>query len=118
MFGAICGSLLLELSGYQHQLSLELDIPSFELDPASFCSITVKWSGIDGTGSSTGSISSVDHPSFAALRKHLNSKGFIRMSTNSVNGDVVLKEFKLNGKLFSPGDRFLCAAAMKHTIGV
>lgn len=57
--------------------------------------------------------SHVDHPSFDALRQHLEANGYIAIG-QGWNSDRVLKEFELNRVLFAVGDRFLCASAMKH----
>lgn len=67
----------------------------------------------NGHGPSGTVAHSVDHPAFAALRKHLNTHGYIEMSTVSVNGDRVLKSFHLNEVPFNKGERFYCASAME-----
>lgn len=58
------------------------------------------------------SISSKDHPDFAALREKLGSEGFIRIERGWWNGDTVIAPFFLNGYDFLPGDRFVSACAM------
>lgn len=68
------------------------------------------------TGSSWSSQGMIDHPSFTTLRNHLEAKGYIVTSRNSVNGDFVIKEFYLNDVLFSEGDRFYSACAMKRRL--
>jgi hypothetical protein len=65
------------------------------------------------TGVNWSSRGTVDHPSFTRLRNHLEAKGYIITSRNSVNGDSVIKEFYLNDVRFSKGDRFYSACAMK-----
>ena len=62
------------------------------------------------------SFKTVDHPAFAALRTWLGVGGYIEISTNSINGDVVHNPFYLNDHYFEKGQRFLCAAAIKHTL--
>lgn len=54
-----------------------------------------------------------DHPEFAKLREELKSLGYITVERGWWNGDRVIKKFKLNGKLFKSGDKFVCAGAMK-----
>jgi hypothetical protein len=60
------------------------------------------------------SIGRNDHPEFAKLRDQLEELGYIRTSRNSVNGDQVLKPFKLNGIKFKKNDRFYSAIALRH----
>lgn len=62
------------------------------------------------------SYSSIDHPVFNELRVELAEKGFIDIRRNCWNGDSTLKPFKLNNKIFNVGDRFFCAAALKHML--
>lgn len=57
-----------------------------------------------------------DHPEFLKLREKLGSDGYIKIERGWSNGDRVVKPFTLNGEKFSKGDRFVCAAAMKHHI--
>lgn len=54
---------------------------------------------------------SEDHPEFAKLRKQLGELGYIHIENGWVNGDRVLKPFKLNGLILEEGDKFSCAAA-------
>ena len=54
-----------------------------------------------------------DHPEFAKLRDTLEQQGFISTQRNCWNGDRVLKKFELNGIEFKPGDKFVCAGAMR-----
>lgn len=56
--------------------------------------------------------SSDDHPEFKKLRNMLESIGLIRTQRSWWNGDVVQKEFTLNGVKMLPGDSFVSAAAM------
>ena len=58
----------------------------------------------------TGTTSSVDHPAFAAMRKHMDSTGYIKIHTESWNRDEVLKPFMLNDRKYERGDRFTCAS--------
>lgn len=53
-----------------------------------------------------------DHPEFARLRNELEQLGYIKTSRNSVNGDHVIKSFRLNGYIARKNWRFSCAAAM------
>jgi hypothetical protein len=61
---------------------------------------------------------SADHPEFAKLRNRLEKDGYIRAERNWVNGDVVLKGFRLNGMTFSKGEQFPCAAALQTQMAV
>jgi len=53
-----------------------------------------------------------DHPEFTKLRTLLEKEGFIKTERSWWNGDIVLKSFYLNDKLFSKNQRFLCASAL------
>ena len=77
------------------------------------CNEAFTWISPTGHGPSGTLAHSVDHPAFAALRKHLHAKGYIEMQTAWVNGDRVLKFFHLNRVPFRPGEKFLSADAMK-----
>lgn len=70
------------------------------------------WISPTGHGPSGTISKSVDHPAFAALRKHLDQRGFIEMQTGWVNGDRVIKPFCLNEVYFGVGDKFVSACAM------
>ena len=72
------------------------------------------WISGDGSGPSGTIAHFVDHPAFAALRKHLDAHGFIKMETRWVNGDVVTKPFYLNEVLFEVDETFFCAGAMQY----
>ena len=88
------------------------DIDDFFIDPKCLTSIPVAFSyRLSGTQNKCGTLSSVDHPSFTSLRKHL-SHAHITMQLGWANGDVVRKPFNLNGFRFDVGDRFLSAGAM------
>lgn len=63
----------------------------------------------EGKCSITGS---EDHPEFAKLREELGRLGYIDIERSWLNGDRVIKAFKLNGKILSRGEKFCCAAAM------
>jgi hypothetical protein len=63
-----------------------------------------------GPSGMTGTVSSVDHPSFAALRKYLQASGYIRIERLSANADIVLKPFSLNDREYNVRERFTCAA--------
>lgn len=77
------------------------------------CNEAFSWISPTGHGPNGTVAKSVDHPAFAALRKHLAALGYIKMQTTWVNGDRVLKHFHLNKVPFKPGDKFFCASAMK-----
>ena len=70
------------------------------------------WISPTGHGPSGTISKSVDHPAFAALRKHLDQRGFIEMQAGWVNGDRVIKPFCLNEVYFGVGDKFVSAPAM------
>lgn len=62
------------------------------------------------------SFESIDHPVFNELREQLAAGGFIKVDRSSWNGDTVLSTFRLNGVVFSPGNRFPCASAIKYEL--
>lgn len=105
---------------------VELDIPEFKIDLEHCTDVPVmlsykKHKQVNTTIEEApwcGSYSTVDHPSFAALRKHLKACGLIYMEESWINGDRVLKPFKLNDILFNEGDQFVCASAMKYHLEV
>lgn len=68
------------------------------------------------TGSTWSSHGTIDHPSFAKLRKWLAQDGLIHMETGWVNGDRVLEEFYINDVLFKVGEKFPSASAIKYTL--
>jgi hypothetical protein len=65
-------------------------------------------------GGSYGTIAKdVDHPAFAALRKHLSDNGYIQIPDYPCwNGDRVIKSFYLNDVFFREGEKFVCGSAM------
>ena len=65
-------------------------------------------------GESNGTIAKyVDHPAFAALRKHLSNNGYIQIPDYPCwNGDRVIKPFYLNDVFFRKGEKFVCGSAM------
>jgi hypothetical protein len=107
----------------------------FTIDPEYMCSVTIhkEWNTYTQNGrvptdeelllvlagkgkcSITGS---EDHPEFAKLREHLGEQGYITIERGWVNGDRVLKPFKLNGRKFKVGDQFSCGAAMGTHLAV
>lgn len=110
-----------------------IDLPTknfmyFKIDPAYLCSITVRqdWSVYRGKVDLTDddlikilkgedrcySIGTDDHDEFKNLRQRLGSEGYISIDRSCWNGDRVLKQFYLNGKLFKVHHRFPCGAAM------
>jgi len=85
----------------------------FEINPKYIESCTVSYRRVNRSGGCVyGTVGSCDHPSFAALRDHLEAKGYIKTWRGGWNGDTVLTKFVLNGKLFEEGDRFPSAGAM------
>lgn len=81
----------------------------FKIDEEYLTSVTVAY-GYTQDGVDYGTTSHVDHPSFAALRIHLESRGFIK-TERWWNGDIVLIPFTLNEKEFEEGSRFPSAGA-------
>lgn len=90
--------------------------PEYFIKPEYLTSVNVEygWSGYKGAPCST--LSSVDHPSFTALREHLGATGLIKIERGWSNGDTVTEKFRLNGHQFKKGEQFPCACAMKHRI--
>ncbi len=76
------------------------------------CNEAFTWISPTGHGPSGIVASAVDHPAFAALRKHLAARGFIEMQTTWVNGDRVIKPFYLNEVYFDVGEKFVSGSAM------
>ena len=103
---------------------VELDIPEFKIDLEYCTGVPVvlsykKHMQVNTTIEEApwcGSYSTVDHPSFTALRNHLAAWKLIDKEDGWVNGDRVLQEFKLNGILSSVGESFPCASAMKYKL--
>lgn len=62
------------------------------------------------------SIHTEDHPDFAELRNKLEEQGYIRTQRNCWNGDRVLRPFRLNGALFTEGEKFCSGAAIKWDV--
>jgi len=77
------------------------------------CNEAFTWITSTGYGPSGTVSNSVDHPAFAALRKHLDHRGYIEMNPGWRNGDRVIKPFHLNKVPFAVGDKFYCASAMQ-----
>ena len=77
------------------------------------CNEAFTWIAANGHGPNGTLARSVDHPAFAALRKHLDARGYIKMQTGWTNGDRVVKPFYLNEVYFAIGDKFLSASAMQ-----
>lgn len=103
---------ILDSMPIQYHLPLECP-PIYTIKPEYFCSINQDFSWIDSKGCKSGILAShVDHPAFAALRNHLEGRGYIETQRTCGNGDRVLKPFYLNGKYFERGDKFLSASAM------
>lgn len=94
------------------QIALIKTPPEYTINSDYLTSTAVVYSYIDESGSRMGTHGSVDHPSFAALREHLNARGYIKIERGWWNGDIVLKPFKLNTYDFIQGDQFSSACAM------
>lgn len=116
--GSIIQGMLEKIRKEPKQLHFHLDLfpPLFSIDEKSLtdCNEAFTWIGPGGGGRSGTISKSVDHPAFAALRKHLSNNGFIKMETGCSNGDVVTKPFYLNEVYFDVGDPFVCASAMHY----
>ena len=56
-----------------------------------------------------------DHPGFTRFRNYLEKLGYIKIEKSWINGDEVLKPFKLNGLVAKVGWKFPCAAALGTT---
>ena len=113
MFGAIDGALIMELARDMGVMTqMELDIPRhYVLDEEFFSTCIVSYHHLNGKGQKTGTTSSVDHPAFAALRRHLGALEYIKIETNWCNGDRVLKPFYLNDFYLEESDTFFSAGA-------
>lgn len=103
---------------------VDLNVPEYKINPEFLEHIPVAYEyirhrqvnkSLEDTPWS-GTLSTVDHPAFTALRNHLAAWKLIDREDDWVNGDRVLQEFKLNGKLFSVGEQFPCASAMKYRL--
>ena len=117
MFGAISADIMMDLASKMGiYTQLELDIPRhYIIEEEYLTDIPVSFYHLNGKGQKTGSMSSQDHPAFAALRDHLEATGRIKTSRNSSNGDITLKPFYLNDYYFDEGERFPCAAALGNS---
>ena len=62
------------------------------------------------------SISNKDHDEFTKLREYLGENGYIEIQRGWINGDRVLKSFKLNGWTLKKGRSFPCACALGNSI--
>jgi hypothetical protein len=120
MFGAISGSLILEAmqrEGRMWQEPLFLTPPEYVIDEQYLTSVYAGYNcALSEAGSGHSVHRHIDHPAFTALREHLGSKGYIHIQRSWSNGDTVVHAFRLNGVMFYPGDRFVCAPAMNHTL--
>ena len=114
MFGAIPAEWLLdEASRLGIYTQLELDLPRhYVIDEEFLTDCTVAYYRLDRHGNKNGSMGHVDHPSFTALRNHLEAVGYIE-TQDWWNGDQVLKPFYLNDFYFGVGDKFSCATALR-----
>lgn len=120
MFGAISGQSIIDIlrnEGYMHQLSLPLTPPEYTLPEEYFSSMNVGYARIEEyTGTSSSSIEHVDHPGFTRLRTELEQRGYIKVERGWINGDRVLRRFRLNNVWFEEDDKFPCASAIAYTI--
>ncbi len=98
------------------QLPLFETPPEYTIDPNYLTSVPVTYGWISSTGTPCSTMSTVDHPSFTALREHLGATGYIKIERGWHNGDQVLKPFFLNDVEFVTGKKFCCASAMKYHI--
>ena len=116
--GSIVQGMFKKIKKEPKQLHFHLDLfpPLFSIEEEGLtdCNEAFTWIGPGGGGRSGTISKSVDHPAFAALRKHLSNNGFIKMETGWSNGDVVTKPFYLNEVYFDVGDPFVCASAMHY----
>lgn len=116
----IINAMLEEIRKEPKQLHFDEDVfyPCFSIDIKNVISCNEAWQVVKATGGGrNGTISrSVDHPAFASLRKYLGQNGYINIETRWINGDRVMKPFYLNEVFFNVGDKFVCAAAMQHTL--
>lgn len=119
MFGAIPFSVYRDISrsqGVMIQLDLDLGCPPwYFINPEFLGSLPKVLTHYSPAGAKYGSMGTVDHPSFAQLRDHLETKGYIHTQRNSCNGDTVLEPFYLNNYLLMPGETFYSGAAMRNT---
>lgn len=107
----------------------------FFIDPEYLCSQTVQTAGkfvpvepeawpsdvleeLSKTDNVVTMTKMIDHPKFTELREDLGQKGYITIQRSWWNGDVVQKNFKLNGYQFNKGDIFCCAAALSVKFAV
>lgn len=101
---------------------VELEVQEFYINPE-YCTdipVTFRYKKMVQVNTSTeeapwcSGYSTVNHPSFESLRRHLGACGLLYIEESWTNGDRVLKPFKLNDILFNEDDQFVCAAAMKY----
>jgi len=115
-YGAVSCSLIMKiasLNGHYLQLQLPLELaPEYTLPEEYFSSIQTGYSYIPSTcNTKCTTTESVDHPGFTKLRNELELSGHIITQRNYINGDQVLKRFKLNEHWFNKNDKFPCACA-------
>jgi len=122
MFGGIPARILLDVArenGYMYQMSLPLTPPEFVLPEEYFTEISIGYSWIqEHTGDETSFSKTVNHPGFEHLRNHLDKTGYLSVQRSWINGDTVLRRFRLNGHWFEPSDQFPspgpCLRIIKH----
>ena len=88
----------------------------FVIDNQYLTSIPVQYEYTDVNGVEIKTTTNVDHPSFTALREHLGYDGLISIERGWWNGDIVLKDFMLNGVVLKSNEKFVCAGAMKYQL--
>ena len=117
MFGGVPAQLIFDLArkqGAMFQLELDLGLPEyFFVRPEFICDVPKQTLWYNAKKERHGSYTHEDHPSFAATRKLLENKGYIK-TEQWHNGDTVLKPFYFNNLLLEEGDTFYCAAYWSH----
>ena len=79
------------------------------------CNESFTWISPTGHGPNGTLSKAVDHPAFAALRRHLEARGYIE-TQSWINGDRVIRPFCLNEVYFGRGAKFPSATAMHNHI--
>lgn len=98
------------------QLELDLNLLQVFIEEEYLTDIAENLDIINEQGHRYRNIGSIDHPSFTLSRNWLHNNGYIQKQSNWINGDIVVKDFYLNEKLFTKGEKFPCAAAIKLSL--